>query len=103
MPRAVAEEAGFLAGKSRLFAAGAAKYGLAAAEAMAAGLPVAPLPRSDQFIVNYRGRSHTFHWVPYFRVVKGDIDPAIFKDKNPPTISFPGPRGAEAAFCERAK
>jgi adenylate cyclase len=49
--------------------------------AAASGLPVAPLPRGKEIIVNYRGGRQTFPWVPYHRVVKGDVDPKIFKDK----------------------
>ena len=31
-----------------------------------------------------------------------DGDSAVFKPLKTPTVSFLGPRGAEAAFCERA-
>jgi len=47
----------------------------------AGGLPVAPLPHENDVIINYRGPRQTFPWVPYHRVVKGDVDPKIFKDK----------------------
>jgi len=49
--------------------------------AAASGLPVAPLPRENDVIINYRGPRQTFPWVPYHRVVKGDVDPKIFKGK----------------------
>ena len=49
--------------------------------AAASGLAVAPLPRRNEIIVNYRGPKQTFPWVPYHRVVKGDVDPQFFKDK----------------------
>ena len=47
----------------------------------AGGLAVAPLPRRDPVIINYRGPRQTFPWIPYHRVVKGDEDPKVFKDK----------------------
>ncbi len=49
--------------------------------AAASGLPVAALPKENDVIINYRGGRQTFPWVPYHRVVKGDVDPKIFKDK----------------------
>jgi adenylate cyclase len=49
--------------------------------AAASGLTVAPLPKRDSIIINFRGGRQTFPWVPYHRVVKGDVDPKIFKDK----------------------
>src|SRR5439155_7122810 len=49
--------------------------------AAASGLPVAPLPRRSDIMINYRGPKQTFPWVPYHRVIKGDIDPKVFKDK----------------------
>ena len=49
--------------------------------AAASGLPVAPLPRRNDFIINYRGPMRSFPWVPYHRVIKGDVDPKMFKDK----------------------
>ena len=45
------------------------------------GLPVAPLPRADEVVINFRGGRQTFPWVSYHRVVHGDIDPAVFRDK----------------------
>src|SRR5438477_618056 len=49
--------------------------------AAASGLKVAPLPRAHDIIINYRGAMQSFPWVPYHRVIKGDIDPKVFKDK----------------------
>src|ERR1051326_1716755 len=49
--------------------------------AAAGGLPVAPLPTYNDVLINFRGGRQTYPWVPYHRVVKGDIDPQIFKDK----------------------
>ena len=49
--------------------------------AAAGGLPVASLPRRETFVINYRGPRQTFPWIPYHRVVKGDEDPRVFKDK----------------------
>src|SRR2546430_9721342 len=31
--------------------------------------------------LNYRGPMRSFPWVPYHRVIKGDVDPKMFKDK----------------------
>ena len=50
--------------------------------AAASGLPVAPVPRrANEIIINYKGPKQTFPWIAYHRVVKGDVDPQIFKDK----------------------
>jgi adenylate cyclase len=49
--------------------------------AAAGGLAVAPLPPENVIFINHRGRKHTFPYVPYHRVVKGDVDPKIFKGK----------------------
>jgi adenylate cyclase len=49
--------------------------------AAAGGLPVAALPKESDVIINYRGGRQTFPWIPYHRVVKGDVDPKIFTDK----------------------
>jgi adenylate cyclase len=45
------------------------------------GLPVAPLPAADEVLINFRGGRRSFPWVSYHRVVNGDIDPAVFRDK----------------------
>jgi adenylate cyclase len=49
--------------------------------AAARGLAVAPIPPDKEIIINYRGPRGTFPYVPYHRVVKGDIDPKVFKGK----------------------
>src|ERR1051325_8870735 len=46
-----------------------------------AGLRVAPPPPQNDILINYRGRRGTYPYVPYHRVVKGDVDPSIFKGK----------------------
>jgi len=43
------------------------------------GLAVAPLPAADEVLVNFRGRPHTFSWIPYHRVVDGVVAPETFK------------------------
>ena len=63
------------------------------------GLPVAPLPSDAAILINHRGPQRTFPYIPYHRVVKGDVDPKVFKDKivligvNSPTLhdNFPTP------------
>ena len=63
------------------------------------GLAVAPIPNAESILINHRGRQRTFPYVPYHRVVKGDVDPKIFKDKivligaNSPALhdNFPTP------------
>ena len=49
--------------------------------ATAAGLPAAPLPREDEILINFTGPPGTFPWVPYYRVVTGEIGPEVFRDK----------------------
>jgi adenylate cyclase len=49
--------------------------------AKAGGLAVAPVPAASSVLINYRGGRETFPYVPYHRVVKGDVDPKIFKGK----------------------
>jgi adenylate cyclase len=46
-----------------------------------AGLPVATMPEEASLLINHRGGRGTFPYVPYHRVVKGDIDPKVFKGK----------------------
>ncbi len=48
--------------------------------ARAAGIPVAPLPDDREIIINYRGGPKTFPWVPYHRVLSGDVPPETFRD-----------------------
>ncbi|MBI2218787.1 MAG: CHASE2 domain-containing protein [Candidatus Rokubacteria bacterium] len=49
--------------------------------AVKAGLPAAPLPATPDILVNFRGGPMTFPWVPFYRVLNGEIPPAAFKDK----------------------
>jgi adenylate cyclase len=49
--------------------------------AKAGGLAVAPLPATEAILINYRGHKGSFPYVPYHRVVKGDVDPKVFKGK----------------------
>src|SRR5207245_2346995 len=46
-----------------------------------AGLPARPLPAGDAFLVNYRGGPRTFPWIPYYRVLDGEVSPAAFRGK----------------------
>ncbi len=46
-----------------------------------AGLAVAPLPEADVVPINFRGGPGTFPWVPYHRVVSGDVPPELFRGK----------------------
>jgi adenylate cyclase len=49
--------------------------------AMAHGLAAAPLPSgSDEAFINFRGGPGTFPWIPYHRVVNGDVSPEVFRD-----------------------
>src|SRR5437899_3181263 len=45
------------------------------------GMPVAPLPRASSVLINFRGGRNTFPWVSYHRVVRGEIEPAYWKNK----------------------
>jgi len=45
------------------------------------GRPVAPLPRASSVLINFRGGRNTFPWVSYHRVVRGEIEPAYWKNK----------------------
>jgi adenylate cyclase len=49
--------------------------------AAAGGLAAAPVPSDAVVLINYRGGRETFPYVPYHRVVKGDVDPKVFKGK----------------------
>lgn len=41
-----------------------------------------PLSDSDpNFLINFRGGTHTFETVPYYRVLNGEIPPEYFRDK----------------------
>jgi adenylate cyclase len=52
-------------------------YKLAAAN----GLPVARVPGRETVFINHRGPRRTYPWIPYHRVVQGDVDPKIFEGK----------------------
>ena len=54
-----------------------ALYKLAAAN----GLPVARVPSRETIFINHRGPRRTYPWIPYHRVVQGDVDPKIFEGK----------------------
>jgi adenylate cyclase len=45
-----------------------------------AGLAAAPLPTAQSVLINFRGGPKTFPWVPYYRVLNGEIPPAVFRD-----------------------
>jgi len=49
--------------------------------AATAGLPVAPLPPVSEIRINYRGGPGTYPWVPYYRVVRGEVGPEVFAGK----------------------
>jgi adenylate cyclase len=49
--------------------------------AKASGYPVAPLPSRNEILINYRGGPKTYPWVPYHRVVQGEVPPEVFKGK----------------------
>jgi adenylate cyclase len=45
------------------------------------GLHVAPWPAgAGEVLINYRGGPGTFPWVPYHRVVRGEVPPETFRD-----------------------
>ena len=46
-----------------------------------AGLPAKALPAGDTFMINYRGGPRTFPWVPYYRVLNGEVSPDAFAGK----------------------
>jgi adenylate cyclase len=49
--------------------------------ATAAGLAAAPLPARGEILINFSGPPRTFPWVPYYRVVKGEVPPQFFRGK----------------------
>ena len=49
--------------------------------ATAAGLAAAPLPREAESLINFNGPAGTFPWIPYYRVVTGEVSPQHFRDK----------------------
>jgi adenylate cyclase len=44
------------------------------------GLRAAPLPTREEMYINFRGRPGTFPYIPYHRVVNGDVRPEVFRD-----------------------
>src|SRR5437016_5289643 len=46
-----------------------------------AGLVVAPLPAAAEVLINFRGGPRTFPWLPYYRVLRGEIRPEAFQGK----------------------
>ncbi len=48
--------------------------------AMSRGLRVAPLPPIAEPFINFRGGPRTFPWIPYHRVVNGEVSPEVFRD-----------------------
>jgi adenylate cyclase len=46
-----------------------------------AGLPAAPLPKSNDVLINFNGPRVTFPWVLYYRVLNGEIPPEFFRGK----------------------
>ena len=45
------------------------------------GLPAAPLPREPEILINFSGPPRTFPWVPYYRVVTGEVPSEFFRGK----------------------
>jgi adenylate cyclase len=48
--------------------------------ATARGLRAAPLPTREELYINFRGGPGTFPYIPYHRVVSGDVRPEVFRD-----------------------
>src|SRR3989475_263052 len=46
-----------------------------------AGLVVAPLPAAAEVLINFRGGPRTFPWLPYYRVLRGEIRREAFQGK----------------------
>jgi adenylate cyclase len=45
------------------------------------GLTVAPLPTTPDVLINFRGGRQTFPWVPFYRVLNGEVPPEAFRGK----------------------
>jgi len=45
------------------------------------GLRGPPVPRTDDVLINYRGRPNTFPWIAYYRVLRGEIPASYWNDK----------------------
>ena len=46
-----------------------------------AGLAARPAPADDEPVINFRGPAGTFPIVPYYQVLRGEVPPAIFRDR----------------------
>jgi adenylate cyclase len=44
-----------------------------------AGVRAAPAPAGDEILINFRGGPGTFKWVPYYRVIRGEVAPGSFE------------------------
>ena len=49
--------------------------------ATARGLTAQPLPGAPSVLINFRGGPNTFPWVPYYRVLRGEVDAGAFAGK----------------------
>jgi adenylate cyclase len=49
--------------------------------AVGAGLGAAPLPAANEILINFNGPPRTFPWVPYYRIVSGEVPPDFFRGK----------------------
>ena len=47
--------------------------------AVKAGYSARPLPRHEEFLINYRGGPRTFAWVPYFQILRKELNPKELK------------------------
>ncbi len=45
------------------------------------GLRGAPLPRTNDVLINYRGGPKTFPWISYYRVLRGEIPASYWSDR----------------------
>lgn len=46
-----------------------------------AGLAAAPLPTDPVVQINFRGGPRTYPWVPFYRVLRGEVAPSVFRDR----------------------
>src|SRR4026208_113315 len=44
-------------------------------------LRVGPLPTAPEILINFRGGPRTFPWVPYYRVLRGEVGSEVFSGK----------------------
>src|SRR6185503_3687164 len=49
--------------------------------AVKAGLQAQPLPPGPTVHINFRGGPRTYPWVPFYRVLRGEIEPKVFRDQ----------------------